>query len=428
MNQEQKTFYMNRNIRLFPTILALTWDVLLIWTISTLYFTTQKGLSYSQVIMLDSILMMFGCLFCIPVSKIFQKVGSVASSKILLVGYAAFLLICIYGTQYWHFVIAHAFLAFGYAVGSIKVNPILVNSLAVVNRQQDYQKIYGRGMAILYVLEAVGAVGVSFIYSFNPTLAIWFSVGFVVLCEILLCFVKEPEKFKDVQSTEQKQVSPDGYLKILKSSFFICLLVYIFFFRGIVSIASSSFKVYLQQITDHGTIQVWAFGIIFAGTKICAALSSKYQFKMDYHYGLKSLIIFCSLLILSFVVTGVVYVINPYSAISVVVIILFSYILGALRIPNQIFVNNYMQFCMPEKNIERAYAIRTTVEYLGYALMSFLYATLMSVFCDNYGLTNLVYIGITFIPLVVALIFFIRALTKRYAKKKTIIKKEYSDD
>jgi len=86
-NEKRKDFYMNRNIKLYPLLTALTWDVIFVWTISTMFFTTQKGLSYSQTIALDSILMAFGCLFCVPVQKLFQNVKSTTAIRIGFMGY-----------------------------------------------------------------------------------------------------------------------------------------------------------------------------------------------------------------------------------------------------------------------------------------------------------------------------------------------------
>ena len=94
----------------------------------------------------------------------------------------------------------------------------------------------------------------------------------------------------------------------------------------------------------------------------------------------------------------------------------------------RIFVNNYMKVFIRKRNTERAYAIRTMVEYLGYAAISAVFAWLLSAFGNNWGITNLVYIGIFAIPLIVAMIFFLRALCKKYAQKYTIIKDEYTND
>ena len=68
------------------------------------------------------------------------------------------------------------------------------------------------------------------------------------------------------------------------------------------------------------------------------------------------------------------------------------------------------------------------VEYLGYASISFVYSILIAAFNDNLGLTNITYVGIFAIPLIISLIVFIRALCKKYAQKYTIIKPEYTED
>ena len=102
--------------------------------------------------------------------------------------------------------------------------------------------------------------------------------------------------------------------------------------------------------------------------------------------------------------------------------------LTALRAPNQIFVNNYMQVCIAPKNIEKAYSIRTMVEYCGYASLNAVYSLLVGLFMNNYGWTSITFIAISFPPLVIALALFVRALVKKYAQKYTIIKEEYVND
>ena len=87
-----------------------------------------------------------------------------------------------------------------------------------------------------------------------------------------------------------------------------------------------------------------------------------------------------------------------------------------------------MQVCIKKKNAERAYSIRTMVEYLGYAAISAVFAWLLSAFGNDWGITNLVYIAIFTIPLIVFMVLFVRALCKKYAQKYTIIKDEYTKD
>lgn len=436
-NEERKNFYMNRNIKISPSLIALTWDVIFIWTISTLYFTTVKGLSNAQVISLDSILMLFGCLFCVPVGKLFQNVSPIKATRIGLLGYAGYLLICMIGPagNFFVFVLAQPFLAFGYAVNAVKINSVLNDSLTVVKRDKDYQRIYGKGLSLYYIFECVGAILITYVYNWKPDMVFVCSLGVVLLAMLLTFIYKEPKKFMDknieieIKVEKLKEIKkPDSFLKILKSSFFILLLVYAFFMRGILSITGSAFKIYLNYLIGGEVIPIWAYGYIYAGSRIVCALSSKYQFKFNLKFGVKSLILFVALTILTFVITGALFIINPTSIWAVVIIVVLSYIMCAIRTPNQIFLNNYMQVCTSKRNVERAYSIRTMVEYLGYALVSSTYAGLLAGFNDNYGITNLVYIGIFTIPLIVSLIAFIRVLCRKYAQKYTVVKDEYTKD
>lgn len=432
-NEERKNFYMNRNIKLSPSLIALTWDVIFVWTISTLYFTQVKGITNSQVIMLDSILMLFGCLFVVPVNKLFQNMSPIKATRIGLFGYVGYLLICIFGTNFATFIFAQPFLAFGYAIMSVKSNSVLTQSLSEVKRDKDYQRVYGKGLSIYYVIECVGAIAVTYVYDWKPDMVYWLSLGIVLLCFLYSFLFKEPKKYMD-RNVEIKQIEvkgrqkPDSFKKILASSFLIFLLIYAFLSRGILSITSSAFKIYLNTLINGGIIPIWLYGYLFAGSRITNVISSKYQFKLNLKFGVRSLIILNVLTILTFIGCGAMFIINPTSIVSIVVIVILSWIQCALRMPNQIFLNNYLQVCTNRKNQERVMSLKVMVEYMGYAAISAVYSLILAGFNDNYGLTSLVYIGIFAIPLIVSLILFIRALCKKHAQKFTIIKDIYTKE
>lgn len=433
-NEERRDFYMNRNIKLSPSLVALTWDVIFVWTISNLYFTAVKGLTNSQAIALDSILMFFGCILCVPVNKLFQNWTPVKATRIGLLGYAAYLLLVIFGSNFVTFILAQPFLAFGYCIISVKTNSVLTQSLNVVKRDKDYQRVYGKGLSLYYIIECVGAIGITYVYNWNPNMVYWCSLGIVGLCMGLTFFFKEPQKFMtknvDIEGrvVEAKTKKPDSLKKILSSSFFILLLFYAFFYRGILSISGSAFKIYLNGITASGVVPLWSYGYIYAGSRVASALASKFQFKFSLKFGVRSIIILNVLVLVTFIFAGVVYVLNPLSIVSLVVIVVLSYIQCSLRTVNQICLNNYMQVCTSKRNVEKVYSIRIMVEYLGYAVISAIYAALLALFNDNYGLTSLTYIGIFAVPLVLSMVLFIRALIKKYAQKFTVIKDEYTKD
>lgn len=436
-NEERKNMYMNRNIKMYPSFLAMVWDVLFVWTITTLFFTNEKGLSYSQCMMIETILTFSACIMCIPMSKLFEKVSPIKSLRVGLFGYAAFLIICIVATNKIVLMCAPVFLAFGYSILSVKENPLLTDSLFMVKRDKEYSKIYGKGLSLFYTIEAVGAVVGSYIYSINPYLTFYISLGCVCAAFLYSFLFKEPSKFQEQNveingTTEDggkpKKKRADGYFKILSSAFVISIVLYAFTFRGVVSIDSGSFKIFLQHLTDDGILPLWAFGAVYGIMKICTALSNKYQFKYNLKFGVRSLIIFNVLLVLTMLVNGLLFVFAPTNIVTILIMIACSCVMCSLRTPNFIFVNNYMQVCMPKKNMGKLYAISTVVQYLGYSIFSATFSGLLGAFHDNYGYSMLTYLAIA-LPLVIgSTIFFIRMLTKKHAEKFTIIKPEYTED
>ena len=435
-NEERKEYCMKRNVKLHPILNAFTWDVIFVWTISTMFFANVKGLNYSQIIALDSILMIIGCIMCIPVQRLLQNVKAKVAIRFGCLGYAMYLLLCIFGKNYFTFILAQPFLAFGYTVMSVKMNGVLTQSLSVLKKEKEYDKVCGKGFSLYYVIECIGAILITYVYNYNPYLAFVASLMIVAITIILTFFISDTSKFQDKnieiearQETINKTVKkPDGYLKIAISGFFLTLLIYSLIFRGTLSITGSSYKVYLDQMINANVIPLWLFGYLYAFSRLLGAIASKYQFKFNLKFGVRSLVIINTLVFACFYGAGILYLFNPTSLPSMIAIIVLCCLSTALRMPHQIFVNNYMQVCVPKKNVERAYAIRTTIEYLGYGIISALYAGLLALFNDNWGLTNIVYISILAIPLVVSLIFFLRALIKKHAQKFTVIKDEYSKD
>ncbi len=436
-NEERKQYYMNRNIRLYPFYLALTWDVIFVWTISTLYYTQFKGLTFPQAIMLDSVQTISACIMCIPVTKWFTKVSSVTASRFGTLGYMIWLLILIFSPKgnFLLFAFGTIFLAFGYIIFSVKNIAILNNSLHVVDRDKDYQRVYGKGVNYYYVLEALSAIASTYLFSVHPTLPIALAFCVLVFSQGFSLFLKNPEKYqaqnvdlKPLTYKEKQARKPDGFLKILSSSFIVTLLLYAFFFRGALSVDTTQFRLYLQQLTESGKMPIWLFGYIFALMRIIMGLSSKYQFKFNLKFGLRSLIIFVVTFFVSIVTSGLIYLFMPNSVFKIVLLLLVMLVTCCLRSPNSIFLNNYMQVCTQTKNHERLYALRTIAEYSGIAIINLFYAQLLNIFNDNFGWANLIYAGVLLIPIVTMLIFFIKVLIKKFASKYTIIKPEYTID
>ena len=271
MDNQKREYYLNRNVKMHPLLNALTWDVIFVWTISTIFLSTEKGLSYSKIVLLDSILMFAGCVLCIPIQKLFRNVIPKVALRVGLFCYAGFIVLLLIGTNFFTFAVAHILLAIGYAIASIKVNPILTDSLSELKRDKDYNRVFGKGYSLYYIIECVGAICITYVYSWKPYMCFVLSLIMVAIGLALTFFFKDPRKFppsnlegdaNPQQEPKLKVVKSDSYFKIIKSTFFILLLFYAFMLRGILSISTSSYKIYLNQLVDAKIIPMWAFGIL----------------------------------------------------------------------------------------------------------------------------------------------------------------------
>ena len=438
MNEERKNYYMNRNIKLYPFYLAFTWDVVFVWTIIILFYTNVKGLTYSQAIFLDSLLYISAFILSVPVSKLISKVKPLLASQIANLFAIVFLLLVIFGTHYVTFMLAEVCFSVFMIISNIKNSLLLSDSLRLVKRDKEYNRIYGGGLGMYYFIDAICCIFATTIYQFNPYICFIVAIVVMVLIEFLSLLLKEPSKFqesnidiskKEIDSTKQKSKSKRKYKKkTFWTAFIISMLAYCIFFRGMASIDASVLKIYLQELTDNAVIPLWSFGILYAGYRLSNSLASKFQFKYELKFGVRSLILFSIIGIVSIVGTGLIYLFAPLNVVTIIITLLLFYMFSSIRPANHVFIMNYLQVCLTSKDLDKGYTVKNMAEYLGYGLCSSLYSILLGVFNDNFAYSNLVYAGIIILPLIISLIFFIRALVKKYASKYTVIKKEYVED
>ena len=208
-DEQKKNYYMNRNIKLYPTYLAFTWDIFFVWTIIMLFYTNVKGLSYSQAVLLDSILYVSDFILSVPLTKLFSKVKPILSMQIAVCCTMIFLIIVIFGNSFYEFVIAEIIFSISMVVVNIKQSIILSDSLHAVKRDKEFNRIYGSGLGIYYFLDAVGAIFATYIYQFNPYLAFILAFVILIFVQLFSLLLKEPTKFQDsnldLQQTQVKK-------------------------------------------------------------------------------------------------------------------------------------------------------------------------------------------------------------------------------
>lgn len=415
---------LKRNVKIYPWYRAFSYDFLFLWTISILYLTEIKGLSYSQVILLDSIFMLSAFLLQIPISKLVTKLGRGNATRIASFASIGFVSIYIFGQGFWMFIIANILYGISMAVRNITDVEILSLSLKKLRRKNDYSKYEGKGMFWYYIIEGLTSIGAGYLYEFvSPYAPLIGTAIFTIVLTILSFIIKDPldEEDKFEQNIEMKNRDREpSYKTLLKRPFVICMAIFVFCFFGITSVHQSMSKVYLQNINTPA----YLFGYIFCAYRIIAAIASKFQFKYELKRGVRTLIIFSSMIIVAYTGTSIIYLINPRATLSIIIVLTLFATQHISRASCRITLKNYVNTCVSKNSLTRTLTIYSMAECSGYAFTTLITSLIMGLSGNSYVTTNLSLVAIFIIPITLSAIFFIRALIKSYMSRCTIIRKD----
>ena len=416
---------LKRNVKIYPWYRAFAFDFLFLWTISILYLTEIKNLSYSQVILLDSVFMLSAFLLQIPISKLIKKIGRANATRLASMFSLGFVAIYLFGQGFWLFMLANLFYGLGTAVRNITDVEILSLSLKKLRRKNDYSRYEGRAMFWYYIFEGLTSIVAGYLYEFVSPYAPVIGTAICTLILTVLSFsIKDPlddeEEIIEQETLENKKEREPSYRALFKRPFVIWMTIFCFCFFGLSSVHQTMSKVYLQEIN----VPAYLFGYIFCAYKLISALASKYQFKYELKRGVKCLIIFSIMMIVAYLSTAIIYSINADAVLSIIVVLILFATQHIARAIYRITAKNYINSCVSKNSLTRTLTIYSMAECLGYALTTLFVSIIMEISGNSYVITNLSLVAVFIIPLTISAIFFIRALIKSYISRCTIIRKD----
>ncbi|MBQ8431139.1 MAG: MFS transporter [Clostridia bacterium] len=435
---------LEKNIKIYPFYRAFSYDFLFLWTISIMYLT-WKGLSYSETIFLDAIFMISAFVLQIPITRFIKKIGRANGIRLAGLCCVAFCVIFIACDSFLMFTIANILYGISAAIKNVADTEILALSLKKLGRSNEFSKIEGKGSFWHYIFESVSAILSGYMFEYISPYA---PVVATLICSILLVLfailMKDPRDSElldeikletgislehqvdtiDPEKPKKRRKKEASYKMLMKDKFIISMMVFCFCFYGIMSVYSTLAKVYYQDIGVKASM----FGFIYFGLKMVTAICSKFQFKYELKFGVRSLIIFSILTVFSFGMNGIMATISATNVISVIIISLMFVIQNAIRAPYRIFVKNYINISSEKENLSKVLTLYSMAEYLGFSFITLTVAVVMELTSNSFALTNLIITGIIMIPMMISIIIFIKELIKKYSKKLTIIRSDMKDD
>lgn len=289
-----------RNINIYY-LYSLFSSLIIIGPIITIYLF-NKGLTFTQIMLLSSISSLAIVIFEVPTGALADKLGRKLSTIIGACLWALGLIILIIAKKFYIFAIGEIVFSLGMTFSSGADVALLYDSLKILGREKDFQQIEGRARSFSLYGQAIGSVVAGFVYKINIHLPLIISVIFMIITG-LIAF-----NFFEVTVEHEKSTSSKNYFtQICESGNYILnheklkaiilyLMVFYVFYRG-------SFFLY-QPYMQAVHIPVEFFGIIFFTFNIIAGLTSSHSHKIMKKTKPKTLMFLSSLMIISFLFLG----------------------------------------------------------------------------------------------------------------------------
>ena len=398
--EEKRLKAKNYNAKIFPYYKMFSWDLLFFYSVSFLFLTQVKGLSASNVLLMDSFYTLFKFISQLPSINIVEIIGkrkSIILSNILVAISIALLLIV---QNLTHAIISYAIMGIGYALKGLCDSVFLRDCITAKEHQGTiFAKLDGRGSTYWYLFDGITSVTCGFLFVINKYLPMLLCL---TMCVISCIFAY---KFKSYEDPDQKvKLDESGsykvYFKNLKIAFknifksnrlkalFICSGMFAALFSIRSTIANSLF-------TEIGIKEEY-FGIIFAALTIISGVATKFQ--NYFHKKLKNRLLTYFSLAFSLSLAGVGFV-SLYSKnfiFTVAIVFLLYAVQYAIKGPYYTLQKRYLNSFSSSTMATKIYSADALVESFFSTVMCYIASLLL-------GFTSTIYaviiIGLVFLIL-----------------------------
>lgn len=306
-----------RNISLYKYYLALS-GALFIWPIELIYLQS-KGLSFTQIMLIESVVSIGQIVMEIPSGIIADYIGC---KKTVLIGIISQIIaysILVLSKTSFNLFLYGFILACGYAMVSGADTALLYDSHKILKREDDYKKtIANAGSLKMWVLAFVTLISGKF-YKINPDLPYILSICFLVTSLCILFFCKEVPR--DNKGEKKGEIYKEVGL-FFKNKILIQIVCFSTLFSCVFSDSNYALQAYMKKME----VDLDFYGVVFFVCNIVSAIAFKYSAKVIETIGKKTVMYGCA-------ITGIIYFI-AWKSNSALPIILWPCIRIAIAIVN----------------------------------------------------------------------------------------------
>lgn len=408
-----------KNIELYKSYRAFSYDLLFYYAIIYLFLSIEKGITAAQVLQFDAFYIFFKFIVQIPSTILIQKIGKRKSIIIANFIVAIHALIIIFAPDFKWLLVSQLLCAIGFVIKATCETDLLYDSIEHgEKRGAIFAKIDGKATSMHYYIEAISAVVSGFLFVINPYIP-------MVLCFLILLTVAIiSTKFEDIQGKLPKSKISDefrnlkySFRNIFKSKRLKSLLVFNSLMVAIIKILQNLRNTVLLEIG----MEKQYFGIIFAVLGIISGIATKNQEKIHKKYRNKTLTFLSLPTTISCLLLGILLMFRIDTKISIPIILILFTVQYIMKGPYYVLIKRYFNnFTNSEKRVKIA-TVNNLVENLIASMLIFGASFILDLVPINY---TLIVIGCIFTILMVILLDYMKHTVglkmEEYGKKEIL--------
>lgn len=334
--------------KIYPIFYGLSSDLIFFIAINTLFLTSVKGLTSSEINFITTIGVLVALIFYLLSHKIINKIGNIYSIRLgtLLLLFSAVLFT--FSTNLIFFILAEIFYEVSFVFKCVD-QVVLNNNLIYQNKENDFIKIKVKATTIYSITTMIVTLIVGFLFNINPYLPMFICILICINNFIMAHFIYEAD-FNN-RELDLKKKTKFNFNKIMIITILVYGLIY-----GTLAVCQTNDKIFiqyeLQDFLNANTVTLVLSIILFLSRM--SRLISNIAFRKIYDkFKNKTLyIIYFGLVtsILLFIV-GKLFFTSMYSSIMMAVGFI---ILLALRDPTEILLSNILLKNTKKEDQEKA--------------------------------------------------------------------------
>ena len=282
INKREKSEKRRKNARLYPLYKMFSWDLICFYSIEFLFYTKTKGITASQVLIINAFYIIFKISMQVPavtIADILGKRKGIIIGNILVLAY---LIVLTNSPGMIGIIIADAICAFGYDIKTISETNLLYDSVSTRGGEGIYSKLDSKGGSWYYWLDGIICLSAGYLFVLNNYLPMCICLGFVIISTILSFEFQDIHPVKKQDRKKTRIILKEYAEDLRESSKFIVkskrMKAYILFgavFYGVIKVIDTykSDLLVVKGIPEEQFSMIFAIMTLLAG--VAAYLSRK---------------------------------------------------------------------------------------------------------------------------------------------------------